>query len=161
MILKYHAALADESSIEAIALDAELASVDAEIKKIDMARSRLLNLYLEGDIDKASWQRTDTQHATRQETFETQRIAKADQRNRAVANILPIESVREACTTLREGMENATFDTRQRVVRLLVTKVVATRENYRVEGCLPALTQALADKESAIADATASRSASP
>jgi len=161
MILKYHAALADESSIEATTLDAELTSVDSEIKRIDTVRNQLLNLHLEGSLDKARWQQKDTELSTKQEILETQRVAKADQRNRAVANILPMESVREACATLRECMENATFDTRQQIVRLLVTKVVATRERYRVEGCLPALTQVLADKESAIAGAAASRSASP
>jgi hypothetical protein len=61
------------------------------------------------------------------------------QLEQARAETLPIGDIEEACRPLREGLEGATFEDQQWIVRTLVDVIYADKSRWRMEGRLPIL----------------------
>src|SRR5207253_1591999 len=71
------------------------------------------------------------------------------QRAAAEANCLPITDIKAARDRIALGMEKATFEERQWIVRTLVQRIVATKDEYVIEGVLPALNSRGTNEETA------------
>jgi len=154
-VLEHQAELSDLHEDEVRTLDADLARLDAAIATLDTKRSALLDLV--GSMDKARLVQKDTEFAGQQAALTQRRAAVLAQRTGAMASIQPIASVRAMCARLHDLMRETTFEQRRVLVRLLITKIVVTKEQYLVHCVLPVSDEDDMDNTGAIALTTGSR----
>jgi site-specific DNA recombinase len=133
-----HAALSGAHEGEVRALDADLARLDEEIAALEAKRAALLDLV--GALAKDRLLQKDAEFAAQQSTLALRRADLLRQRAQLAGAVLPIGSVRALCDLVRRRMEgDLSFEERVEIVRLLVDRIVVTKERYRLHCVLPGL----------------------
>jgi len=130
------------------ALDAEridasttLANVQRDLTTVQRKRGKLLDLYLSDGIEKALFESRDTPLRREEE-----RLVTEVERAQALVNQGTAESTRRAsvlryCELVRSGLDRIDDAGRQRLLRLLVDKVLVSDNGLEVHGILPTETQ--------------------
>jgi hypothetical protein len=155
-VVTQYAALSNAHESEVQALDADLARMDEEIAKIEAKRHALLDLV--GSLAKERLLQKDAEFAAQQSTLALRRADLQKQSEQVAGTVLPIASVRAMCDLVGRRMDgNPPFEERREIMRLLVTKIIVTKERYRLYCVLPGLDEALdEDDEEGVDGAIAS-----
>jgi len=117
----------------------ESARLERSLGDMEARRRRLLDLYEAGDLDRETYrQRVAAIEANRQALLEQQAVLAAA-RDTALADVINLDNVREACRQLAGSLDEATDGDRQWFAQLLLKRVVATSQQVQIEGRLPEL----------------------
>jgi len=130
-------ALSNASSEQAVALNKAIVEIDAKAVQVANKRNDLIE-YI-GVWSKERVVEIDAKLAEDEKMLRKQAEDLRMQQYAAESNSLPINDVKVACSLIAQGIENATFEERQRIVRLLVKQVIAHKERYVITGTLPML----------------------
>jgi site-specific DNA recombinase len=119
------------------ALREKQAQTERELERLEAKREKLLELYLEEAISKSAFvsrsREVDRDRATlvqrRQEL--AQRLAGEEDRSRLA------QSIRERYDELGASVENADYETKRRMIQLLVERIVAREDRLEITCHLP------------------------
>lgn len=132
---------------------ADLARLERTLTDVETQRGRLLDLYLAGHLDQASY-------SAKAADLDARRVALHEQHKDArtrvedgAAMALPTTDARALCALLAPRLEGLTFAQRRHLVRLLVDSIVATREVVEIEGAFESV-EAISASDGAIVDQT-------
>jgi site-specific DNA recombinase len=128
-------ALSNASSEQATDLNKTIVGIDAKVAQVANKRNALME-YI-GVWSKERVVDMDAQLAKEEQGLRKQVEDLRAQCDAAQSNNLPVNNVKAACALIAQGLENATFDERQVIVRLLVDHVTAYKDLYIIEGVLP------------------------
>jgi site-specific DNA recombinase len=127
--------LADEASAAAHALEGELATVALEGEDLSLQEDRLIELYQVGTLTK---EKLEARAATLRDRIEERKVREAELRlqHKAACNqMIPVRDIEEACALVWEWIgQDPPFEVKQKVVRALITRVVAWLDDPDGEG---------------------------
>jgi len=128
-------ALAETDSARAQERVADVRRLEATLAEID-AKQRALLDYV------GLWKREQIEEkyaglAQQEQELRARLAALRAEQDAAEAGTIPVEDIKAACARIADGLDKTTFEERQQIVRLLLTRVTATRTHYVVEGVLP------------------------
>ena len=147
--------LTDETSAPARALEAELAAIAADLDALSIQEDRLLELYQVGTVNREKLEKRYGELNAKIDELKARETELREQHRAAVEQMVPIRDIQQACDLVWRWMgQDPPFEVKQKVVRTLLTRVVAWLEegdeqsngrkspkklHFHMEGRLPSL----------------------
>lgn len=130
--------LAKEGAHQATDAAGTLERIDRASAEVEKQRGRLLDLYLQSRLDGDTYAMKMAEFDARRDALAAERESHTTQRAEGAALQIPTDDVRAACALLSESLGTLTFAQRRHLVRTLVDRVTATREEATIEGVFDA-----------------------
>ena len=118
-------------------LQARQATVQQALTHLDTSQARLLDAYLAGVLDLATFQRKRDEFQRRQETLDIQRRQLDASAHQQLALSAIAESLDAFCTQVRAGLGQATFEQRRALVELLIDRVIVANGEVEIRDVFP------------------------
>ncbi len=131
-------AAAGDGARQATEAAGTLEKLDRAISEVERQRARLLDLYLQGHLDAGAYAAKVAEFDAKRAALTVERDARAGRRAEGIALQIPTDDVRAACAHLSARLDALTFDQRRHLLRTLVERVTATREDALIEGVFDA-----------------------
>ncbi len=128
-------ALADADSARAQERAADVRRLETTLADIN-AKQRALLDYV-GLWKKEQIEEKYSELVQQEQGLRERLAALRAEQDAAEAGTIPVDDIKAACARIAEGLDKTTFEERQQIVRLLLTRVTATRTHYVIEGVLP------------------------
>jgi site-specific DNA recombinase len=118
-------------------LQARQTTVQQALAHLDSSQARLLDAYLAGVLDLATFQRKRDELQRRLETLDIQRRQLNASAHQQLALRAIAESLDAFCAQVRTGLSQATFDQRRALVELLIDRVIVTNGEVEIRYVFP------------------------
>ncbi|HKC75574.1 MAG TPA: recombinase family protein, partial [Chloroflexota bacterium] len=133
------AALADVASAQSLRLQDELETLDGRAAEIAAREKKVAFMFERNLIDETILLERSAAIVREKQEVEGRMALLRVQLQQARENQIPVDEIRHACRILGQGLEAAPFERKQWAIRVLLTRVIATREKVVIEGHLPSL----------------------
>jgi site-specific DNA recombinase len=119
------------------ALETKQASIERQRKQVEGKEARLLDLYVEGAIEKVAFLERSRKLEREKETLARQSMEISQTLISEEERTLKAQSLRQLYKKLRVNIEEADYETKRLVIELLVNRIVVNQDQLNVECHIP------------------------
>jgi site-specific DNA recombinase len=109
-----------------------LKAIDQEILKLRRGISRMLDLYQDGDLDKAEFEPRHRRARQRMSELEAEASSLAEKRSQAEGREAILSGFKEYAERVRQGLDSADWAARREIIRTLIKRVEISEEDVHI-----------------------------